>query len=379
VLVIARVCQGVAGALLMPGSLAILAATFDETRRGRAIGTWSGWSAISTAAGQVAGGLLAQYASWRWIFLINLPLALAVVAISWRCMDESRDPQAPPGLDWAGAALAVTGLGTLTYGMLEGSPAAIVGGLVVLGGFVAWEARAAAPLLPLDVFRNRTFSGVNALTLLLYGALGGMMFLLPFNLVQVQGYPQTAAGLAMLPVVGVMWLFSGRAGALADRAGPRLPLVLGPAIVAIGFGLLAIPGAGGSYWLTFFPGMVVFAGGMTMVVAPLTTAVMNAVPGERAGLASGVNNAVARLAGLVAIGVFGAVLLAGFRWELARRGADPALLAHSGQLMALDAPRALLVPAFVLGFRLAMALAALLALLGAGLAAISLPRGRKPV
>lgn len=396
-LILARAVQGAAGALLVPGSLAILRASIPEDRRGRAIGLWSGYTSLATAFGQVIGGWLAESLSWRWIFGMNVPLAAIALLIAWHHIPESRDPDAPASLDWPGVALVVVGLGTLVYGLIAASAtsfqdpavmAALAVGGAGLGGFLVREARARAPMMPLGIFRNPTFTGTNVLTFLLYGALGAAFFFLPFNLIQVQGYTATAAGAAMLPFIVILSALSGRAGALADRIGPRWLLVVGPVLTGAGFASLAVPGVGGSYWTTFFPAIALTGLGMAVTVAPLTTAVMNAVPEAQAGLASGINNAVARVAGLVAIALFGAILVAGFGEALERRlagaGATPAevrlLVAQRTRLAEAAPPPEWAAPrrdlaevavkaAFVDGFRLVLLACGALAALS-GLAAL---------
>jgi len=331
-LIAARAVQGVGAALLMPGSLALISAAFPEAERGRAIGTWSGFSGITAAVGPVLGGFLVDRYSWSWAFLINLPLALAVVVISWRHVPESRERSRRGPVDLPGAIWATVALGGGVFALMEApahgwtSPRVLAGaalGLFAAVAFVLVERRSTAPMLPFALFRSRNFSGANLLTLLLYAALGGGLFYFPLNLIELQGYSATAAGAALVPFVAIMFMLSGWAGRLVDRFGPRRPLIVGPAIAACGFALFALPGRGGSYWGTFFPAVVVLGIGMTITVAPLTTTVMNAVAQDLAGLASGVNNAVSRTAALLAIALFGVVMaaarddfLAGFRWVM---------------------------------------------------------------
>jgi EmrB/QacA subfamily drug resistance transporter len=392
-LIAARAVQGLGGALLVPGSLAIIGASFRVEERGRAIGTWSGYTAITAALGPVLGGWLIEQVSWRAVFLLNAPLALLVIALAWRKVPESRDDEADAGLDWRGAALATVGLGATVYGLIEtprlgiGDPrvlGALAGGAAASVAFVFVEARVRSPMVPLALFRAWDFTGANLLTLLLYAALGGALFLLPFNLIQVQGYSATAAGAAMLPFVLIMFFLSRWSGALVARHGARLPLMIGPAIAAVGFALFIPPGVGGSYWATFFPAVVVLGLGMAVSVAPLTTTVMNAVGERRAGIASGINNAVARAAGLLAIAVLGLVLQHGFNRALDARVSALDLTPEARQTLDNQRTRLAgadfegdLAPAtraglrraisesFVSGFRLVMVIAALLALLSA--------------
>ena len=333
-LVAARAAQGAGAALLVPTSLALVSATFPKGEaRGRAIGTWAGFSALTTALGPVLGGWLVDSLSWRWVFFLVLPPALLTLAVAVWKVPESEAGEAEGPLDAGGAALATAGFGAAVWGLVASSErgwtdgfvlAGLVGGALLLVAFLWREARAPAPMLPLGLFRSASFSGANVMTLLLYFALNGVLFFLPFNLIQVQGYSATAAGAAFLPFSLTMGALSRFAGGWAERWGARRALVAGPLVAAVGLGLLALPGVGGSYWATFFPPMLVLGLGMTIAVAPLTNTVMSAVDDEHAGTASGVNNAAARIAALLAIAVFGVVALGVFNGALDRRLADGA-------------------------------------------------------
>jgi EmrB/QacA subfamily drug resistance transporter len=402
-LIIARSIQGVGAALLVPGSLAIISASFDERSRGQAIGTWSGFTAITTAIGPILGGWLVQHASWRWAFFINLPLAAAVMAISIWQIRESHSGLAGR-VDWFGALLATVGLGGLVYGFIESATlgwrnpqvyGAFIVGIGSLAAFVFVEANVGAPMLPLTLFRSRNFSGANLLTLFLYAAVGIFFFLFPLNLIQVQRYSPTAAGAAMLPLILLMFSLSRWSGGLVARYGAEGPLIIGPLTAALGFVLFAVPSVGASYWKTFFPAMVVLGFGMTVTVAPLTTLVMNSVNQDRVGAASGINNAVARVAGVLAIAVFGIVMIKAFasqlNYSLAHLLVPPdiqqQLQRGEVKLAGLQVPAGLspgmtaaiedsIGEAFVFGFRMVMWICASLSVAGAAVAWLWIPGPR---
>lgn len=355
-LVAARALQGIGGALLTPGSLALIQATFTPADRPKAIGAWSGLSGVATAIGPFLGGWLVEQVSWRWVFLINAPLAALVVVVTLRHVPESRDPAAAPTLDIAGAVLGVLALGGVTYALLEqpsqGITAPAVLAALVLGvtsavAFVVVEQRSEHPLLPLDIFRSRQFTAANMVTFTVYGGFGAVFFLLIIQLQVVSGFSPIAAGVSILPITFIMLALSSSSGALAYRIGPRLQMSLGPAVCALGLVLMLRIGPDASYVTDVLPGVVVFGLGLAIMVAPLTATALSSAPAHRAGLASGVNNAVARAAGLLAIAVL------------------PAFAGISGD----DYTRP---EAFNAGFDRAMWGAVIVLLIGAAIAAISI-------
>jgi EmrB/QacA subfamily drug resistance transporter len=349
-LVAARALQGIGGALLTPGSLAIISASFAGSDRAAAVGAWSGLGGVAGAVGPFLGGWLVGW-SWRAVFLINLPVAVAVVLVAVRHVPESRDPDAAGSLDWAGALLGAIGLAGITYALTEVGPSASaplavgcgVAGLVALGLFAALERRSAHPLVPGELLRVPQFVAANLVTVLVYGALGSLFVLLVMQLQTVSGFSPLVAGVSLLPITVIMILFSARGGRLSERIGPRIPMTLGPAISAVGVLLMLRIGIGASYPADVLPAVIVFGAGLALTVAPLTATVLNAAGARHAGAASGVNNAVARTAGLLSVAAVPAV--AGIRDYT-----DPA--------------------AFDRGFRIAMLIVAAMLAMGAVVAGI---------
>jgi EmrB/QacA subfamily drug resistance transporter len=334
----ARAVQGMGGALMIPGSLALIAAHFPPDRRGAAYGTWAAVTTIAMVAGPLIGGFLAEAGLWRVVFLMNLPVAAAALIVLGFKVPETRDEEQKPGIDWAGAALVTLGLAGLAYGFTA-APAlgfahpriygVLAGGLAALIGFVVVERFQRYPMLPLGLFRSRTFSGVNLLTFFLYGGLYGYLVFFTLNLIQGQGYRESVAGFAILPFILLLAAISRWSGKLADRFGPRLPLILGPSLVAVSFLLHSLIGQTSGpqdYWVTFFPAVAVAGIGMGFTVAPLTTTVMSSVSDRHAGTASGINNATSRIAAVLAVAVLGSVALFHFGAEVRLR-AEPLGLA----------------------------------------------------
>jgi EmrB/QacA subfamily drug resistance transporter len=389
-LIMARALQGIGGALLIPGSLAIISASFDSAQRGQAIGTWSGFTAITSAIGPVLGGWLVEHAGWRWVFFVNVPLAAIVFGVLFRVPESRSEKEKCRALDGWGTLFVTVGLGGIVYGLIEAGNsgfaqtktlAALLVGVIALAAFLLAEMRGRSPMLPLNLFRSATFSGTNLLTFLLYGALGAALFFVPFNLIGVQGYSPTAAGASNLPLILIIFFLSRWSGGLVARYGAKRPLIIGPMIAAVGFALFAWPGIGGSYWTTFFPAFVVLGIGMAISVAPLTTTVMGSVDAQHAGIASGINNSIARTAGLLAIAVLGLAALTFFSSHLQNHVATlhlPAeignrVMAQKNKLLNIDLPGGLsletaasvkraIAESFVASFRVLMGMAALLAL-----------------
>lgn len=392
-LIVARAFQGIGGALLVPGSLAIISASFAERERGKAIGTWSGATALTTALGPVLGGWLIDHASWRVAFFMNVPLAVAVLVLTWRHVPESRNPQTRGPIDWLGASLVTLGFGATVFALIQAPTwdwgdarvlIAFVSAVLALTGFVVVELHHPTPMIPLQLFRARAFSAVNVLTLLLYAALGGALFFVPLDLIQVQHYSTTAAGAALLPMAALLGLFSRWSGGLMQRYDARMLLTVGPMIAACGFALFAFPGVESSYWRTFFPAGIALGTGLAITVAPLTTTAMNSVATDYAGVASGVNNAASRIAGLLAVAAFGAIIVPIFDRSLDDRLGEiniapavaQAIHAQRNRLAAIELPSDVdavaraeaeraIGQAFVTGFRWVMLASALLALASA--------------
>jgi EmrB/QacA subfamily drug resistance transporter len=407
-LIAARLLQGLGGALMIPGSLSLITASISAERRGRAIGSWSAATTLVTVAGPALGGLLSDLGLWRAVFLINLPLGIASLIVLGAKVPESRDEAITGPIDIPGAALATAGLAGLTYGFIEAPGwgfgdarviAALGLGLLASIVFVLVERSRSAPMLSLKLFASRAFSGANALTLFLYGALSAATFFLSLDLVQVQGYSKTQAGLSFLPFAIILTLMSRWAGGVADRRGPRLFLTLGPSLTALGFLVLAFVGITGgpsAYWTSFFPGIVLFGLGMGLTVAPLTSTVMGALPPRHSGAASGVNNAVARAAGALAIAILGSLALFAFASSLGAstaglgldRSARVSLMAASRDLGATLPPPGLapaieaevksaIASSFVSAFRLVLVCCAVLAFASAISAAIMIKPDKK--
>jgi EmrB/QacA subfamily drug resistance transporter len=320
-LVVARILQGAFGALLVPSTLAIIIATFPASERGAAIGTWTAWSGISTVIGPLLGGVLIDGASWRWIFLLNIPLVIVVLVLTARAIPHTASQQPGAKVDFLGAGLCALGLGGVVFALIEQSrlgwsdpvvAIAAVAGVLALIAFVFQERRTESPMMPLDLFRSRNFAVGNLSTLTLYSGLGGALFFVGLYLQQVAGYSATAAGAAFLPLTAMMFTLSRRFGRLADKYGPRWLMGFGPIVAGVGLLLLLRVDSKADYATQLLPALLVFGLGLSMTVAPLTSTVLSAVDEKHAGVASGVNNAIARIAGLLAIAVLGAFVASQF-------------------------------------------------------------------
>jgi EmrB/QacA subfamily drug resistance transporter len=405
-LIAARTAQGLGAAMMVPGSLAILGASFEETLRAKAIGTWAALSGTAMAVGPILGGWLVENISWRAAFLINVPLALVTLLIVFRHVPESRDPEAAR-LDLGGALVATAGLGSLVYGLIRSSTAGLgdttvlvplAAGLLALGAFVFVESKSKKAMVPLSLFRSRDFDGASLFTLLFYMALTGSLYFVPFLLVQIHGYSALAVGGIFLPFVSIAFVLGYLSGRVVARFGARLLLIVASLALAAGFLLFALPGVEhSSYWTSFFPAMVVQGFGMALVIAPLTTVALNSVEGPHSGLASGVNNAVCRAGGLLAVAVLGTLISATFSAHLdARLGAmelstevRDAVDAQKAKLGAAEAPEGVdadtevrieeaMAESFVAGFRLIMVVCVGLALASALVAVLISPQHTTP-
>lgn len=409
-LITARVAQGMGGALMIPGSLAMLSTFFGPEQRGKAIGTWSAFSVLASAIGPVLGGLLARAGLWRWVFFINLPITGIALTVLLVKVPADGPINRQKRLDWWGALTVVTGLAALNHGLIQWSKVGLdhrgvfvplgvgIGALLL---FVDIQRRSAQPLLPLGVFKSRTLTGASLLSLLFYMAFHGMLFFMPLNLIQVQGYDPAFAGLTQLPLMALLILLSQWAGRLVDQRGPRLPLTVGPATAGFGFLLFAFPGITDGpreFWFRFLPGLLLVGAGLGLTAAPLSTTVMDSVSAEKLGLASGINSSLSRLAGVLAVTVMGAIMLATFDHFLDVRAerlhlpakaraeltGESAKLAEAQVPPGLDAETSAAVrqairAAFVDAFRVIAVLAAALSWLAALGAACLLEGGKSPV
>jgi len=413
VLIGSRIIQGIGGALMVPGSLAIVSAYFDDHIRGKAFGIWSSVTTLTSLLGPALGGILAENGLWRAIFFLNVPLALMALWALWVHVPESYDDEATPHFDYIGAILVTLSMAGITYGAISIGEAGIEGfqrvdlvgifgvGLVLMLVFLFWEKRSKEPMMPLGLFKSSTFLGANLLTLFMYGALGGALYFLPLNLVQIQGYRETFAGFALIPMSVLLVVLSPIMGSVVDRYGPRLPLVVGPVVAGAGFAALAVPGitAGVSdFWVTFLPGLVLLGVGLGITVAPLTTSVMGSVPQHSSGIASGVNNAMSRSSQVLALAIMGALglilFIGSFTTEIEAlslpEAAETTVLASAENLGGTEIPEGLsdaqaqqvreaIQTEFVAMFRVMMWIGAAMCWISAGLALVFVDSKLEPV
>ncbi|MBN1219922.1 MAG: MFS transporter [Anaerolineae bacterium] len=399
-LIAARIVQGVSGAIMLPGSLALLNASFPPEERGKNVGTWSAFTPLATAAGPLLGGWLVDHVSWRAAFYINLPVGLAALLLTWRCVPESKSEVMPESQDWLGAGLITLGLGGLIFGLIEGPRrgwqdplvwVSIVISLVCLVGFVIVENKTEHPMIPFSLFKHRVFTGVTLMTFVLYFAMSGVFFFLTLNLQQIQRFSATMAGAAFMPIIVLLFLMSRWSGEFADRVGPRLPMIVGPIVIAIGFFMYMLPGVSADYWLTFLPATIVFGLGLGITVAPLTAVALGAVPTPLSGLASGVSNAASRVATMLAVAMLGAVMILQFGISLQYEtrnlplsepdrlileeetlnlgGAEPPPGLPPGLTAAIEVA---IDRAFIDAFRMMMAFCGILALISAGISVFTI-------
>lgn len=405
-LIVARAFQGVGGALLVPGSLAIITVSFSEENRGRAIGTWSAFTAITTALGPILGGWLAQNISWRLVFFINVPIALIVLGVLYRRVPESKKQNGSGRLDLWGSLLVTIAMGCIVFALIDsnnigfGHPKVIipliVGGLALVS-FILYEGRTSSPMMPLSLFRSKTFSGANFISFLFWAAWSSAIFFIPFNLIQLQGYSAVEAGVAFLPLVIALFLFSRWAGGTVTQYGAKPAIIAGSVLASIGFYLFTLPGIGGSYWTTFFPAVTVLGIGVAIIISPLTTAVMGSVDLEESGVASGINNTVGRIAGLLALAIMGVFVINTFNKSLDTELNRIELPAETREyidsqrikMLLIDIPenielkkrkeiRASIDASFLTSFRLVMMVSAGLVLFGAAVAWLTVEKAKPP-
>jgi len=399
-LIIARVFQGISGAIMIPGSLAILNASFPPEIRGKTVGTWSAFTPVATAMGPLLGGWLVDNVSWRAAFLVNLPVGLMGLYLTLRYVPESRSESVPEKQDWLGAGLITLGLGALIFGLIEGPTrgwvdpsvwVSIVLSVICLAGFVYVETHSKHPMIPFSLFKHRVFSGVTLMTFILYFAMSGVFFFLTLNLQQIQRFSATQAGAAFMPVIILIFLLSRWSGNFSDRSGPRRLMIIGPVLIAVGFFMYMTAGAMANYWITFLPATVVFGIGLGITVAPLTVVALGAVPIQQSGLASGVSNAVSRVATMLAVALLGFVMVLTFGASLERETQDLPLTDGHRQFMERQALNlggakpppglatelvatvdAIIDEAFVDAFRAMMGLCGVLALVSAVVAGLTI-------